>query len=228
MDEVFSFPVTVKHLRSSKRMRLRVMPNGEVVVTCHPRTPQRLIYAFVREHQVWVEQKRNTALKRLTSLTQTREKLLFRGKIYEFKLQITSKELPRVELQSDSILVVAHSENHQAIRLLLEQWYRQHAAQYFQQRVPLLADVVDRGVVRVSVRDQRTRWGSCSSRRNISLNWRLILTPDWVSDYVIYHELAHLSEMNHSDRFWQLVEQYCPRYKEAEKWLKDHHELLRF
>jgi predicted metal-dependent hydrolase len=83
-------------------------------------------------------------------------------------------------------------------------------------------------VLNVTIRSQRTRWGSCSSRKTISLNWRLILTPDWVSDYVIYHELAHLSQMNHSKKFWDLVESYYPQYKKAEHWLTEHHDLLQF
>jgi predicted metal-dependent hydrolase len=110
----------------------------------------------------------------------------------------------------------------------LEKWYRAQAKKHFEARLPLLADLVNRDVTRVSIRDQRSRWGSCSSRRTISLNWRLIQTPDWVSDYVIYHELAHLTHMNHSKAFWTLVESYQPEYKKAERWLKDHHALLQF
>lgn len=76
------------------------------------------------------------------------------------------------------------------------------------------------GVRRVSVRNQRTRWGSCSRRGVISLNWRLIQTPDHVRDYVILHELAHLKHMNHSVRFWAEVARICPGYETAEEWLK--------
>jgi predicted metal-dependent hydrolase len=72
------------------------------------------------------------------------------------------------------------------------------------------------------VRNQRSRWGSCSRRGTISLNWRLIQTPVSVRDYVILHELAHLKEMNHSKRFWREVARLCPDYKEAENWLKRH------
>jgi len=75
-------------------------------------------------------------------------------------------------------------------------------------------------VKRVTVRGQRTRWGSCSRRGTISLNWRLIQTPEDVRDYIILHELAHLRQMNHSDRFWREVERLCPDYRSAERWLK--------
>jgi hypothetical protein len=77
------------------------------------------------------------------------------------------------------------------------------------------------------VRNQRTRWGSCSRRGNISLNWRLIQTPPFVRDYICLHELAHLRQMNHSERFWSEVARLCPDYLHAEKWLKQNSRLLR-
>jgi predicted metal-dependent hydrolase len=82
-------------------------------------------------------------------------------------------------------------------------------------------------VKRVTVRNQRSRWGSCSRRATISLNWRLIQAPPFVSDYIILHELMHLREMNHSSRFWRDVKQVCPEYQIAEKWLKQHASLLK-
>jgi len=80
---------------------------------------------------------------------------------------------------------------------------------------------------RVLVRNQRTRWGSCSLRKTICLNWRLLHAPSFVSDYLIVHELMHLREMNHSPRFWAHVAAAFPRFKEAEEWLDDHDHLLR-
>jgi hypothetical protein len=82
-------------------------------------------------------------------------------------------------------------------------------------------------VCRVVVRNQRTRWGSCSRRGTLSLNWRLVQAPVFVRDYIILHELMHLREMNHSARFWRLVEAACPDYAMAERWLKAHANLLR-
>lgn len=79
---------------------------------------------------------------------------------------------------------------------------------------------------RVSVRAQRTRWGSCSRRGVISLNWRLVQTPAFVRDYVILHELAHLRHLNHSARFWAEVARLCPDYEAAETWLKQHGKLV--
>jgi predicted metal-dependent hydrolase len=85
-----------------------------------------------------------------------------------------------------------------------------------------LAADVGLAVRKVSVRNQRQRWGSCSPSGLICLNWRLITMPDWVRDYVIYHELMHLKRMDHSAAFWKLVAQVCPRYRDARRWLRRH------
>lgn len=90
----------------------------------------------------------------------------------------------------------------------------------------LLADVnktYDFTWSRVSIRDQRTRWGSCSSRRGLSFNYRLVFLPEKLARYVVVHELCHLAEMNHGPRFWKLVEQGMPDYKKAAKELRDFH-----
>ena len=79
---------------------------------------------------------------------------------------------------------------------------------------------------RLSIREQKTRWGSCSSQKNINLNWRIILAPEKVLDYLIVHELAHLQQMNHSSAFWSLVETYIPDYRIWRKWLKDNSSAL--
>ena len=77
-------------------------------------------------------------------------------------------------------------------------------------------------VARITIRNQRWRWGSCSPSGHICLNWRLVTMPDWVRDYVLIHELIHLKRMDHSRRFWKLVAAACPRFREARAWLRDH------
>ena len=79
---------------------------------------------------------------------------------------------------------------------------------------------------RITVRSQRTRWGSCSRRGTVSLNWRLVQLPPSVSDYILLHELAHLRHLNHSNRFWAEVAQLCPDYEQAEQWLRQHGRLI--
>jgi len=77
-------------------------------------------------------------------------------------------------------------------------------------------------VSRVSVRNQRARWGSCGRDGHITLNWRLVVMPDWVREYVLVHELMHLERLDHSPAYWARVRQVCPRFNEARAWLRRH------
>jgi predicted metal-dependent hydrolase len=122
---------------------------------------------------------------------------------------------------------VAAGEGTGDLRPVVEGHLRALAERELPPRVLALAAGHDLVVRRVSVRAQRSRWGSCSRRGTISLNWRLIQAPESVRDYVILHELMHLREMNHSPRYWAEVARVCPGYREAEAWLRAHAELLR-
>jgi predicted metal-dependent hydrolase len=113
----------------------------------------------------------------------------------------------------------------------LRPWVVKHlwklADKEFPPRVFEFATAHQLTVNRVTVRNQRSRWGSCSRRGTISLNWRLIQAPPFVRDYIFLHELMHLRQMNHSARFWREVESVCPGYEAAEKWVKQHTALLK-
>jgi predicted metal-dependent hydrolase len=108
------------------------------------------------------------------------------------------------------------------LELALEQWYRVEAARLINERTTKLSSLIGINYKRIVIRGQKTRWGSCSHRKNLSFNWKLIMAPEPVIDYVIIHELIHLKEMNHSKRFWELVARYCPGWREHKKWLKQH------
>jgi predicted metal-dependent hydrolase len=95
------------------------------------------------------------------------------------------------------------------------------------QRLQELADRHGLSVTRISIRNQRTRWGSCGRDGHICLNWRLVVMPDWVRDYVIVHELMHRKRMDHSPAYWRLVAAAYPRYREARQWLRVHGPELR-
>lgn len=95
------------------------------------------------------------------------------------------------------------------------------------ERLQALADLHGLRVTRTSVRNQRTRWGSCGRDGHICLNWRLVAMPDWVCDYVMIHELMHLRRLDHGPAYWRLVAAACPRFREARQWLRAHGPELR-
>lgn len=101
-------------------------------------------------------------------------------------------------------------------------WYLQQAQAYLDRRLPELAHTVGVTPHKIRLKDQRTRWGSCSSKGNLNFNWRLVMAPPYVFDATIIHELAHLRELNHSPQFWSVVRDYCPDYPKAKAWLREH------
>ena len=103
----------------------------------------------------------------------------------------------------------------------LEKRYRQAAKEYIPKRADYYAQLLGVTYERIRIAEQKTRWGSCSSKGTLSFNWKLMLAPPKVLDYVVVHELCHLIEMNHSPRFWKQVENVIPDYKEYRKWLKE-------
>ncbi len=115
-----------------------------------------------------------------------------------------------------------HSDLSEVQRTALEARYKEAARSYIPKRVAYYHAMTGGTYKRISIRDQKTRWGSCSSKGTLSFNWRLMLAPPAVLDYVVVHELCHLTHMNHSKAFWQAVEAVCPDYRNLRKWLKEH------
>jgi len=127
-----------------------------------------------------------------------------------------------VALEGNKLAVRPDLFNNGLLEPALEQWYRTEAYKLITERADKLSSQMGINYKRLVIRGQKTRWGSCSHRKNLSFNWKLIMAPQPAVDYVIIHELIHLKEMNHSKRFWILVAQYCPGWREHKKWLKQH------
>ena len=110
---------------------------------------------------------------------------------------------------------------------LWKKGYLEAAREYFPRRAAYFQTFTGGVYHRITIRDQKTRWGSCSAKGTLSFNWRLMLAPPAVLDYVVVHELCHLTHMDHSPAFWQAVAAVCPDYRIHRKWLKEHgHELV--
>ncbi len=106
------------------------------------------------------------------------------------------------------------------VRQVTERWLKAQARTHLQRRVGVLAPRLGVTPRQLAVKDTRSRWGSCSPAGNLSFSWRIVMAPPWIIDYLVVHELAHLREMNHSPRFWEVVHGACPEYKNHRFWLR--------
>ncbi|RIV29219.1 M48 family peptidase [Alicyclobacillaceae bacterium I2511] len=128
-----------------------------------------------------------------------------------------------VHAKSDAHLSIhgpAHTPRDLGAQAAMVEWLKAQAMQTIPARVQQWAAQIGATYNKIRIKDQRSRWGSCSSQRNLNFNWRLVQVPEFVLDYVVVHELCHLWEMNHSTRFWSLVGTHFPRYEEARIWLR--------
>jgi predicted metal-dependent hydrolase len=132
-----------------------------------------------------------------------------------------------VARRGDVLHVKVGQPGPEPIRAALERWYRKRARIEVAARLDAATRRAGTEYTRLTIRSQRTRWASCSSNGAMSFNWRLLLAPEPILDYVVEHEVAHLEVLDHSPRFWRLLGSRCPEYREHERWLKRHGAALR-
>ena len=208
----------------ARRYVLRLRPDGTARVTVPRGGSVAEARRFVNRNLAWLEKQlqRPPTVAPPPAAWQLGTEVLFRGERVRLEASLPGNE--GIRLGGEQVSGCAQDAD---LRTAVESHLRCLAARELPLRVTEFAALHQLSVRRVTVRDQRTRWGSCSRGGSISLNWRLIQTPPFVCDYIILHELMHLREMNHSSRFWGHVERVCPDSPHAEHWLKRHSRMLR-
>ena len=214
-------PLLLVHHPRARRYLLRLRPDGTVRVTIPRRGTAAAARDFAAQNAVWLEQQfqRLAAHPEPPAGWQIGTEILFRGEL----LRIEPEAEGCIRFGTERVKTVEASAD---LRPVIQKHLRRQATRELPARVAELAAEHGITVNRVSVRNQRSRWGSCSRRGTISLNWRLIQAPGFVRDYIILHELAHRRQMNHSEKFWQEVARLCPDYRAAERWVKQNAKLL--
>ena len=211
--------------RKARRYVLRLRPDGAARVTIPRGGSAAEATRFVHRNIPWLERQ---LLRQATQPSRPEHwrvgtEILFRGESVRLE-DGNSGEPGLIRFATEAVRLTGAESD---LRPAVERHLWRLAAHELPARTLELAARHQLPVQRVTVRNQRSRWGSCSRRGTISLNWRLVQTPESVRDYIVLHELAHLREMNHSIRFWREVARLCPEFMEAEKWLKKHAGLLR-
>ncbi len=214
-----------KLIRAKRRtIALILERDGSLTVRAPKRATLRDIHGFIQEKEKWIERSREK-LKSIVVIPQKEyadgEIFLFLGKEYELRLVPSQRQILHF---NNGFTLKASARPRGA--MVFAKWYKTQALTIFTERVTHYANLHGFSPKQVKVTSAKTRWGSCSANGTINFTWRLVMAPLEVIDYVVIHELVHLRVKNHSQKFWQAVEQFCPEYKSHRKWLREHGEKL--
>ncbi len=208
-------PLQHKPSQRAKRLSLRLSPKEvALVLTIPPRATSSQITAFLKRCAPWVENQLKKVAKTIS--IKPGEKVSLHGTVFECRVDPLRRK-PVLCLATQTLCLPPRC-GQKDLYEVLKKMARETLTPY----VEKAARALDQRVEKISLRDTKSRWGSCSTSKTISLSWRLILAPPEVAQYVCIHEATHLLHMNHSQAFWKVVGKLCPGYKSCQKWLKAH------
>jgi predicted metal-dependent hydrolase len=227
-----NIPYTIRISTRARILRLVVrQESGLEIVVPHGVRPRQIEEALHRKAR-WILK----SMRRLQTLPELQDgrELSCMGKLLHLQVIVSDRVAPgrpRVTLAGATLLVTLREtdgNNADMLRSALERWFRRRAHTLIPDRLMTANQAFGFRYGRVTIKEQKSRWGSCSRAGNLNFNWRLLMAPLPVLDYVLIHELAHLQELNHAPAFWQLVASACPDYQTQRRWLREHGHTLRF
>jgi predicted metal-dependent hydrolase len=215
---------TIRRSDRARRLRIVVAPTGVEVVVPR-RMALRHAEEFVAEKRPWIERTLRDYKAAEAALPPVRPhdngEVPYLGLTLPLRVTVDPRRArPSVSRQGANLHVAVTDPGEQAVRDALIRWYRRRARIEIAERLDWATLRAGTTYSKLQIRDPSSRWASCSSTGAMSFSWRLLLAPEPVLGYVVEHEVAHLEVMDHSKRFWNLVEQRCPDYREHEAWLR--------
>ncbi|MDB9247919.1 SprT family zinc-dependent metalloprotease [Halorubrum ezzemoulense] len=219
-------PYEVRHSDEASQPRIDVDIRGVRVVVPEGSVtdPEELL----KENAAWVLEKK-------AKYDQYRERVPDRkfepGELFPYlgdQYEIVVERRSSSQVIEAEFRLAKHNVDQTSVRRALESLYRRKARERFENQASQFAEGMGVEYNKIEVRNQRTKWGSCSTSGTLGLNWRLMMAPPEIVEYVVIHELAHLREPNHSDSFWKLVAKHDPEYQKHARWLKENSTRLIF
>lgn len=207
--------------RPRRTVGLKITPKG-LVIHAPQRIAMPLLESIITEKSDWIRKKLAAlASKKIPELQwQDGEQLLLLGNTITLGIQHDIRSKAVIYEPGFLRLAMPNHDDQTAVAHKVIQWYKKQALTDFARRLEIFSTKLGVGFSSLSLSNAQSRWGSCNSRKEIRLNWRLLQAPPHIINYVVCHELAHLKEMNHSAKFWAVVASICPDYKFSEKELK--------
>jgi predicted metal-dependent hydrolase len=234
---VTSIPYRIR--RSERARRARILVHGDGVEVVVPRRfPLREVEPFVEEKRPWIERTlrrlRETEAKLPAAQLEHGGRVPYLGETLRLAVRVEpGRQREHVARRGEQLRVALPAVAEQllpaegALGGALERWYRRRAREEVAPRLDAACARAGTSYTRLQIRGQRTRWASCSSTGAMSFNWRLLLAPQEILDYVVEHEVVHLELLDHSPRFWRRLASRCPDWREREAWLRRHGHALR-
>jgi hypothetical protein len=207
-------PYTVRRSTRARRVRVSVHAHRGVEVVLPARAPERAAAAAVSELRPWIEGRLDEAREALALIAARAGTVPYLGRALQL---VPQRGRTRVHRDGERLLVPEGDA-----RAALERYYRRAARREIAPRLDSAAALAGLSYRDLTIRGQRTRWASCSTTGRMSFNWRLLLAPERVLEYVVWHEVCHLEILDHSPRFWTLLERRWPGYREDRDWLSRH------
>jgi predicted metal-dependent hydrolase len=229
---IFGDKTLVFILKRSQKARLvwlKIDSEGNLTVTIPPGYSPKLVPEYLQKNLRWIVKNLEKCRLETTnsSIHGAPESISYLGRRLQLVSQGQFAGADGVTIQRDKLILNLNAPTAAHRHTVLKGWLREKAAQMIESKTHLWRQKIGVKFNRITIRDQKTRWASCSHKGNLSFNWRLIMAPENVLDYVVVHELCHLHEMNHSKRFWGWVSRYSPNWREHRKWIDSHGRELR-
>ena len=229
MIDGFEFPVEV--IRTDRRRSASIYLDGEGIKVRVPRgLSDSRVRDLIAKKSPWIKRKLREA--ELTVLLRPKE--FVSGETFSYlgrnyRLKVLSGDPPSLKLRGgylEATISRSSKTKEEEVRFLLVDWYRRHAQKRLEEKTRRYAKILQAEPNCIFVKDYKSRWGSCSATGDISYNWRIVMAPHHIVDYVVVHELCHLLEHNHSAIYWRYVERIIPDFQECRKWLKQNSKRL--
>ncbi len=219
--------VDVEVIRSRRRKTISIkIVEARVSISVPYRLSKSRIEEVLFKKSRWIQKKLFEYSQREPVITKqyvSGEVFYFLGKKYSLRVHIGDEHLVQLDRNRGNLLITLPDQwnTSKRIRQCLAQWFYEQAEAVLREKVLHYSEIVGVQPSAVEVKTYKARWGSCTSLAKVQFNWKLIMAPHHIIDYVVVHELCHILEMNHSPRFWVQVEQVTPDYKACRQWLKE-------
>jgi len=223
-DKTIEFEV---EYRNRKTLAIQIQPVDKILVLSPKGIPAEIIKEKVKSKSKWII-KKLLDFKDMGYLPFNREfvngeAFMYLGRNYSLQI-LLDKNLQRikVELSDGKLSIYTPIKEQPVLKKAMEKWYRREAKKIILKRIEFYKPKVSIEPRAIKIKEQKKRWGSCTSKGDLLFNWRTVMAPSPVIDYIIVHEMSHLTNKNHSSKFWKSVELILPDYKIRKKWLRDY------